>query len=126
MCTTTNPFLIEQLGEKRELFNVLAVTEQNHKIIRDLCFYLLEGGESKLALVLTTQASRLQPNNPEVWFLLGKAHKLEGNTEAAINAYQRYYAMMASQQKVASVPSEVLILLGKQADLLSRQRTKQR
>jgi len=111
-------------GDKRKFFNVLEATDKNHRVIRNLSFYLIEGGESKLALALTIQASRLQPKNPEVWFQLGRANQLQGNTKKAKEAYQHYYAMMSKQKKIAGVPSQVLEILGKHDELTLRDKTK--
>ncbi len=89
-----------------------------------MSFYLLEGGESQLALELTTQASRLQPNNYEVWFQLGKANQLQGNTKKAKEVYQHFYSMMSKQKKIAGVPSKVLEILGEHDELTLREKIK--
>lgn len=120
----TSPEILKLTGNKRNFFNVLEATDKNHKLIRDLSFYLIEGGESTLALDLMTQASRLQPNHSEVWFLLGEAYQLQGNTEMAKDVYQHFYSIMRKQKKIAGVPSKILRILGKYEELSLREKTK--
>ena len=66
----------EQSAQAHDLLAMLAVTRN----------------EPEPALHHALQASRLMPDNPSVWFTLGRAHKLAGHVAEAISAYRQALA----------------------------------
>ncbi|MDH3254390.1 MAG: tetratricopeptide repeat protein, partial [Acidobacteriota bacterium] len=75
---------------------VLALgTAAEGRVQLELAILLLEGGDHEAALAALGKAKERMPENPEVHYRLGAAHRMAGNTEAAKVALRRFQELRA-------------------------------
>lgn len=78
----------------------------------------LQRGDHAQALDYAQRAARSAPNNPQAWFLLGYAARLDGQYGQAVAAYQRGLKLSPSSQNGLSGLAQTYGLMGNRAEAI--------
>ena len=76
----------------------------------------LKRGDHALALAYAQRAAQAAPNDPELWFMLGFAARLNGNLALSVNAYNHGLRLKPSAADGRSGLAEDYNLMGRTAD----------
>ena len=76
----------------------------------------LERGDHPLALDYAQRAAQAAPNDPQIWFLLGYAARLDGKTQLAVQAYSHGLRLKPSDLQGMSGLAQTYSLMGRTAD----------
>lgn len=88
---------------------------QNARIARAAQLALQQGQHAQ-AYELARRATQAAPNDPQLWFLLGYAARLNGNYAESVDAYRRGLHLRPSASDGISGLAQVYSLMGQNAD----------